>query len=120
MQDDNDRLQRLLRAEKDFAIEDDTVGGQQGNLLLELQREGQAAQRGAAGGRGVEASAPVGGPKGKGGVAGSEAKASEKGLAEGAGEGGESTLVMHKKLAFLLICRYSFFLYPAISSNHIR
>lgn len=97
MQDDNDRLQRLLRAEKDFAVEDDTVGGQQGNLLLELQREGQAAQRGAAGGRGVEA--PGGGPKGKGGVAGAEAKAPEKGAAEGAGEGGESAMVMLRRLS---------------------
>jgi len=69
------------------------VGGQQGNLLIELQREGQAAlQRGAAvaTGRGNEVSGA--GNRGRGGVGGSE-KASEKGAVDGGREGDEEKVV---------------------------
>lgn len=38
LQEDVDRLKRLLRAEKEVTVEDEQRGGQQENLILELQR----------------------------------------------------------------------------------
>ncbi|GAX85653.1 hypothetical protein CEUSTIGMA_g13068.t1 [Chlamydomonas eustigma] len=77
---DSDRLQRLLKTEKEMAVEameDDVIGGQQGNLLLELQREGGGARGG--GGRG-----------GAGGV--SAAASKDSGSAAGAGGGNKTVM----------------------------
>lgn len=43
-QDDIDRLVRLVRAEKEMNIEDEAVGGQQSNSILELRKEEKQRQ----------------------------------------------------------------------------
>mmetsp|Transcript_7220 Transcript_7220/g.20345 ORF Transcript_7220/g.20345 Transcript_7220/m.20345 type:complete len:305 (+) Transcript_7220:236-1150(+) len=42
-EEDIDRLKRLLKAEEEFDIGDEHVGGQQGNIILELEREKKEA-----------------------------------------------------------------------------
>ena len=38
-EEDIDRLKRLLKAEEEFDVGDEHMGGQQGNILLELEKE---------------------------------------------------------------------------------
>ena len=119
-------------------MEDDTVGGQQGNLLLELQREGQAAGR-AGGGRAVAAAvakagggAPEAAAGGRGKTeAGGAADASKRGPgAEGGASEGDTVEVSRAALhvlictsqsvmclvcvALLLCCIHSLYSYPPI------
>ena len=39
------RLLRLMKAEKEMHVEDDSIGGQQTNILIEMQREEKAIQQ---------------------------------------------------------------------------
>lgn len=45
VQEDVDRLRRMLKAEREVRVEDETVGGQQDNLMLKLRQEEKERQK---------------------------------------------------------------------------
>lgn len=45
MQSEEIRFYRLMKAEKEMHVEDDSMGGQQTNFFVEMQREEKAIQQ---------------------------------------------------------------------------